>query len=45
MYPFSYVEREKLAVTRLGEQMKQRTLPFKEPNAKEEPGDERANEQ
>jgi deoxycytidylate deaminase len=35
MYPISYIEREELAVERLGAQLKQRTLPFTESNMKE----------
>ena len=35
MYPVSYIERESLAVRRLGEQLEQRTLPFEHSNTQE----------
>jgi hypothetical protein len=36
MYPISYIEREELAVKRLGAQLTQRTLPFEESNPEED---------
>jgi deoxycytidylate deaminase len=45
MYPISYIEREELAVKRLGAQLEQRRLPFTDSNQKEGRGDGKSNGQ